>query len=76
MLAAMTVDAARILNIGHIVGTLEAGKLADIAVFSVDTADMLVADNPYDLLLHGSSQLIDLFVDGDLIVKEGQLVNA
>lgn len=76
MLAAMTSDAARILGLSHVVGTLEAGKLADIAVFTVDVSDMLVPDNPYDLVLHGRSQLLDLLVDGEFVVRKGQLVNA
>ncbi|HEY9778301.1 MAG TPA: amidohydrolase family protein [Planktothrix sp.] len=76
MLAAMTIDAANILNMGHLIGTLEPGKLADIAVFGVDMSDLLVSDNPYDLLLHGPSHIVDLFVEGEGIVKDGQLVNA
>jgi 5-methylthioadenosine/S-adenosylhomocysteine deaminase len=76
MLAAMTVDAARILEMDKTIGTLQPGKLADIAVFSVETVDMDAPDNPYDLLLHSPCQLVDLFVDGAFVVRAGQLVNA
>lgn len=73
VLAAMTVESAKILKADHLIGTLEAGKLADIAVFSTDAGEMSSPENPYDLLLHGHSQLMDVLVDGSFIVRGGQL---
>lgn len=71
--SAITLDAARLLNISQEVGSLESGKQADIAVFKFDEAHT-GSDNPYDLLLHGDARVSDLFVDGDRIVGGGELV--
>jgi len=54
------------------IGSIEAGKLADIAVFKLEHRTH-GSDNPYDLLLHGKTRLLDLFVDGKAIVKDGEL---
>ncbi len=69
----ITLDAARILNLNQEIGSIEAGKLADIAVFKLDHRTH-GSDNPYDLLVHGKTRLIDLFVDGRAVVSEGELI--
>ncbi|MBI2811953.1 MAG: amidohydrolase family protein [Candidatus Melainabacteria bacterium] len=68
----MTLDAARILNLNQEIGSIEAGKLADIAVFKLEHRTH-GSDNPYDLLIHGKTRLLDLFVDGRAIVANGEL---
>ncbi|CAN5354800.1 amidohydrolase family protein [soil metagenome] len=68
----ITLDAARILNLNQEIGSIEVGKLADIAVFKLEHRTH-GSDNPYDLLLHGKTRLLDLFVDGKAIVTNGQL---
>jgi len=76
LIAALTTDASRILNMDPIIGTLEQGKHADIAVFSIKPQDLATQENAYDLLLHGPTSVIDVFVDGRRIVENGALVNA
>lgn len=69
----MTLNAARILNLNQDIGSIEAGKLADIAVFKLEHRTH-GSDNPYDLLVHGKTRLLDLFVDGRAIVVGGELL--
>lgn len=69
----ITLNAARILGLNQEIGSIEAGKLADIAVFKLEHRTH-GSDNPYDLLVHGKTRLIDLFVDGRAIVTAGELV--
>lgn len=73
IIRSITQDAARILNLGSEIGSLEPDKLADIAVFKIEHRSY-GSDNPYDLLVHGKSRLIDLFVEGKTIVSGGELV--
>jgi 5-methylthioadenosine/S-adenosylhomocysteine deaminase len=72
----LTLGAAGALGIESQVGSLEPGKKADIAVFSLADGALADAASPYDLLLHGSCRLRDLFVDGQQIVKDGSLSGA
>ncbi|HEY9871373.1 MAG TPA: amidohydrolase family protein [Candidatus Obscuribacterales bacterium] len=72
----LTLGAAGALGIESQVGSLEAGKKADIAVFSLADGALTDAASPYDLLLHGTCTLRDLFVDGQQIVKDGSLHGA
>lgn len=69
----ITLGAARILNLNQEIGSIEAGKLADIAVFKLEHRTH-GSDNPYDLLVHGKTRLVDLFVDGRAIVTGSELV--
>ncbi len=73
IVASMTLDAARILNLNQDIGSIECGKLADIAVFKLEHRTH-GSDNPYDLLVHGKTRLLDLFVDGRAIITNGELV--
>lgn len=75
-LRAITLDAARALGMDQQVGSLERGKLADIAVFSLAVPPAIAADNPCMQLVHGSCQLRDLMVDGRFVVKNGALLEA
>lgn len=67
---AITIDAARALQMDHTIGTLAPGKRADIAVFEVAES---AADNPYSSLLLGSPILLDLIVNGSFVVEDGDL---
>jgi cytosine/adenosine deaminase-related metal-dependent hydrolase len=73
IVSSLTLEAARILNLNQQIGSIETGKLADIAVFKLEHRSH-GSDNPYDLLLHGKTRLIDLFVDGRPVVTSGELV--
>lgn len=69
----MTLDAARIISLSQEIGSIEPGKLADIAVFKIEPTE---SDNPYDILLHGKAKLFDLWVDGKIVVANSELVVA
>jgi cytosine/adenosine deaminase-related metal-dependent hydrolase len=69
----ITLDAAKMLNSSHEIGSIEPEKLADIAVFKLEHRTH-GSDNPYDLLVHGKSRLLDLFVEGRAIVSNGEMV--
>lgn len=74
---AMTIEAARALKMEHKIGSLQAGKRADIAVFALPPAPLSETDrealSPYNLLLSGGARLRDLLVDGEFVVAEGKL---
>jgi 5-methylthioadenosine/S-adenosylhomocysteine deaminase len=70
-LRACTLSAAQILDRQHEVGSLEPGKKADIAIFSLERP----TTNPVSALFHESASVEDVFVDGLQIVKSG-LVSA
>jgi 5-methylthioadenosine/S-adenosylhomocysteine deaminase len=69
----LTLGAARILGIDDRVGSLEAGKEADLAVFDIDSRVTYGLDRPYDLLLYGSCKLRDLYVAGREVVRSGAI---
>lgn len=69
----LTLGAARALGLESEVGSLEPGKKADIAVFDLSGSPSFGMHRPYDLLLHGSPSLRDLFVDGRQVVKNQQI---
>lgn len=69
----VTLGAAAALNMQSITGSIEPGKQADIAVFSVNRPAAYSWGNPYDLVVYGSAALDTLIVDGRIVVEEGQL---
>jgi len=77
LVEAMTIDAARVLKMDHLIGSLQAGKRADIAVFALPPAPLSEPErealSPYDLLLSGGARLKDLLVNGQFVVSEGRL---
>jgi 5-methylthioadenosine/S-adenosylhomocysteine deaminase len=76
LLRAITIESARILRMSDRIGSLEAGKQADIAVFALGSgrqhsenrSDRLSAA---ELLIYGDRQLVDLFVAGRKAVSDG-----
>jgi 5-methylthioadenosine/S-adenosylhomocysteine deaminase len=72
-LAMLTIVAARALGIDDQVGSLEAGKKADIAIFALSKRSSFAHNRPHDLLILGEGRLVDLFVDGKQIVSAGRL---
>lgn len=73
IIKSITIDAAKMLNLSQEIGSIEPEKLADIAIFKLEHRTH-GSDNPYDLLVHGKSRLLDLFVEGNAIVVNGELV--
>lgn len=60
------------------IGSLEAGKRADIALFALDPLDLVgAAVDPVAALVYCSPQRVrHLFVEGRPVVRDGRLVNA
>ena len=59
------------------IGSLEPGKRADIAVWSLDGLELAGADDPVAGLVFAAPHRVDrLFVAGEEIVREGRLVRA
>lgn len=69
----LTLGAAQALGLNNSIGSLEAGKLADVAVFGLDSLPELARRNPVDCLIYGGAILKDVFVDGAQIVRGGSL---
>lgn len=77
LVEAMTMDAAIALKMDHLIGSLQAGKKADIAVFALPPAPLSEPEKeqlcPYNLLISGGARLRDLLVEGQFVVSEGKL---
>jgi 5-methylthioadenosine/S-adenosylhomocysteine deaminase len=71
-----TINCARALGIDHLVGSLEVGKQADIAVFDLDRPHATVGNRPLAALVfsaHGTD--VDMvLVRGRVAVRDGRLV--
>ena len=70
-LESVTLQAARALSLDDRLGSLDKGKLADVAVFSLPPAPTAVTDNPYYSALNGHKEVRDLIIGGKFIVKGG-----
>jgi 5-methylthioadenosine/S-adenosylhomocysteine deaminase len=74
----LTLGAAKVIRQDSLIGSLEEGKLADIAVFQLPAeleTQRQLGNNPnsYDILLYGSCKLSELFVNGAHIVSKSKL---
>jgi 5-methylthioadenosine/S-adenosylhomocysteine deaminase len=71
-----TINTARAMGIDHLVGSLEPGKRADIAVFDLGRAHTTVANRPIGALVfsaHGTD-VDTVVVDGEVRLRGGELV--
>ena len=69
MIEYLTIKAAQCLNMEEKLGSLEEGKFADLAVFSV-LEKRINEDDPYELLLFAGAKVQALFIDGrEVIVR-------
>ncbi len=72
-----TKGGAAVLGRQQDLGSLEVGKLADIALWRVDTIAGADIDDPVATLVFGTRSPLELLlVGGAPIVESGQLVNA
>lgn len=73
-LARATIDGARCLGRDDELGSLEAGKLADVALWRLDGLEGAGIDDPVAALVLGSTQAVELLlVGGRRIVQGGEL---
>jgi 5-methylthioadenosine/S-adenosylhomocysteine deaminase len=70
-----TINGAKAIGLEHELGSLEAGKRADIAIFDLDKAHSTVANRPVSALVfsaHGTDVDIVL-VNGEIVLRHGEL---
>jgi len=73
-LARATIDGARCLGRDEELGSLEVGKLADVALWRLDGLHGAGIEDPVAALVFGATQAVELlFVGGREIVEEGEL---
>lgn len=70
-----TINAARALGLDDEIGSLEAGKRADIAIFDLTTPQASPANNPLASLVYSArgTDAHTVFVNGDAVVRERRL---
>jgi cytosine/adenosine deaminase-related metal-dependent hydrolase len=72
-----TLGGARLLGRAAELGTLEAGKLADIAVWRIDGVEHAGIADPVAALTLGAQPPLELLlVGGDAVVRDGELLTA
>ena len=71
-----TLDGARCLQLDHLVGSIEVGKQADFAAFSLDGAASIPTYDPVSQLVYATTrdQVSDVWVAGNRQVRDGTLV--
>lgn len=73
-LALATMGGARCLGRADDIGSLESGKLADIAIWRLDDVDHAGIPDPVAALVFGSTPRVEtLFVGGRMVVEGGEL---
>lgn len=60
----LTLGAARALGLSDSIGSLDEGKLADIAIFNISDTSEVARERPYDVLLYGQLPVVQVFVGG------------
>ena len=71
-----TIDAAKILGIDNIVGTLTPGKKADIIMFNTKKINFVPIHDPVSsILFHSNPSDIDtVIINGNIVKKNGDLL--
>jgi 5-methylthioadenosine/S-adenosylhomocysteine deaminase len=69
-----TLDGARALGLGDRVGSIEAGKRADLVIARLDGLHALPGGDVFSKLVYacGARDVTHVFVDGELVVKNGE----
>jgi 5-methylthioadenosine/S-adenosylhomocysteine deaminase len=76
MLRMLTIEGARVLGLDHLIGSVEAGKRADLVVWDLDRLEMAPAHDVAANLLYAASprSVRDVIVEGEVLVRAGRLV--
>ncbi len=74
ILRAATIDGAWALGIGHLTGSLEVGKRADLVLLDLDRPHLTPVHDVAALLVFaaGRADVTHVFVDGELVLADGQ----
>lgn len=72
-----TIDGARACGLDHLVGSLEVGKKADIAVVGVDHPAMAPVHDPVSALVYSAlgHEISDVFIDGRAVMRGGRVIS-
>lgn len=73
-----TINGAKAMGLSHEIGSLEAGKRADIAIFDLDKAHITVGNRPLSALVfsaHGTD-VDTVVIDGKVVLRHGELAFA
>jgi 5-methylthioadenosine/S-adenosylhomocysteine deaminase len=75
MLRLATIDGARVMGIDHLVGSIEAGKRADLIVLDLTQPEMRPLHDPISNIVYSASprSVRDVIVDGVVRVRGGRL---
>jgi 5-methylthioadenosine/S-adenosylhomocysteine deaminase len=75
MVRMLTIDGARVLGLGGLVGSIEPGKRADLVVFDATRLEATPLHDPAANLIYsmGPRSVRDVLVDGALLVRNGRL---
>lgn len=70
-----TLYGAQALGLGDRIGSIEAGKLADIAVFDLDNAFVTPLHNPISALVYAATgtEASTVLINGKIVLRGGQL---
>ena len=71
-----TLGGAEVLNLAHLIGTVEVGKRADLVVFDATSVNLAGAEDPVaGVVFHAAGEDVEMvFVDGELVKKNFKLV--
>jgi 5-methylthioadenosine/S-adenosylhomocysteine deaminase len=75
MLRMLTIDGARALGLGHMIGSVEAGKRADLLVLDLNRLDSTPHHDFGSNVIYamGARAVRDVWVDGECLVQRGRL---
>ncbi len=75
VLAAGTYGGASALGLEHVIGSLEAGKYADVIIVNLNSPHLAPAYNPHSMLVYSSrgSDVRDVFVHGRHVVRDREI---
>jgi 5-methylthioadenosine/S-adenosylhomocysteine deaminase len=75
MVRMLTIDGARVLGLDGLIGSIEAGKRADLVVFDANRLETTPAHDPMANLIYsmGPRSVRDVLVDGAILVRDGKL---
>jgi cytosine/adenosine deaminase-related metal-dependent hydrolase len=72
----LTLGAAKALGMETEIGSLEPGKKADFAIFSLEDQPEMAKSRPHECLIYGGVKLKDLVVNGLKLVDNGYIADA